>query len=166
MTERAKPGTDGDRPRRAAPPPPPKWRRGLPLIGIIATLLLLFWPVRTTNPTELNYSQFLSRVRAGQVATATIDADGGVSGTLKGGDDYTTQIPTALQDTSLAQELQNNGVQITGEGPGGTSFFDILLTFLPFLLLIGVYVWIGRRAQRQVAGGIGGGIGARANAYP
>jgi cell division protease FtsH len=165
MTERAKSGSTQDRPRPPAPPPPPSWQRWLPWIGLVATALLLFWPVRTTTPTELSYSQFLSQVDAGNVSTAVIDPTGGVTGTLKGGGEYSTQIPTALQDTGLASELQSNGVEITGKPEAGTTLLDVILSFLPFILLIGVYLWFARRAQRQLAGGLGGILGSRAKVY-
>jgi cell division protease FtsH len=165
MTEPAKSGTTGDRPRPPAPPPPPWWQRWLPLIGIVLTALLLFWPVRSTTSTELSYSQFLSNVRGGKVSTAVIDPTGGVTGTLEGGGEYSTQIPTALQDAGLAGELESNGVQITGKPEQGTTLLDLIVSFLPFLLLIGVYVWFARRAQRQLAGGLGGIIGSRAKVY-
>jgi cell division protease FtsH len=165
MTEHAKPGPTRKRPHPPAPPPPPTWQRWLPLIGLLATLLLLFWPMRTTTPTPLTYSTFLSDVRAGKVATAVIDPSGAVTGTLKGGGDYESQIPTALQDTGLASELQSNGVQITGKPQQGTTLLGVIASFLPFLLLIGFYLWISRRAQRQLAGGLGGILGSRAKVY-
>jgi cell division protease FtsH len=165
MTGQAKTPPTADRRTPPAPPPPPRWQRWLPLIGLVATAVLLFWPMGTTEPTELSYTAFLSRVRSGTVSTAVIDANGAVSGSLKDGTDYTTQIPVALQDTDLASELERNGVQITGEGQAGTTLVGVILSLLPFLLLIAVYVWIGRRAQRQLAGGIGGIIGSRAKVY-
>jgi cell division protease FtsH len=115
--------------------------------------------------TELSYTDFLSRVEAGGVATAVIDPGGAVSGTLDNGGDYTTQIPIALQDPGLAEELRANGVEITGEAEPGATVLSVILSLLPFLLLIGVWVYIGRRAQRQLAGGIGGIIGSRAKVY-
>ena len=164
MTEHAKSGRTGDRPTPPAPPPPPTWQRWLPWIGLAATFLLLFWP-RTTPSTELTYSQFLNDVRAGKVATATIDSTGGVTGKLEGGGEYSTQIPTALQDTELAPVLEDNGVQITGEPEPGTTLLGVIISLLPFALLIGLYVWISRRAQRQLAGGLGGILGSRAKVY-
>jgi cell division protease FtsH len=166
MTEHAKSGSTGERPHPPAPPPAPRWQRWLPLIGLALTAVILFWPVRTTPPTELSYSGFLSRVQSGQVTTAVIDASGAVTGTLHGGGEYSTQIPTALQDPTLASDLRDHGVQVTGEGEAGTTLLDVILSLLPFLLLIGVYVWIGRRTQRQLAGGVGGLLGgSRAKVY-
>jgi cell division protease FtsH len=128
-------------------------------------MLILFWPQSSPSVSELSYSDFLSRVQAGDVATAVIDPSGAVTGSLNGGGDYSTQIPTALQDTNLSKELQDHGVQITGEPAPGTSLLGVIVSFLPFILLIGVYLYIGRRAQRQLAGGIGGILGSRAKVY-
>jgi cell division protease FtsH len=165
MTEHAKSGDARDRTRPAAPPPPPAWRNWLLVAGIVLSVLILFWPQSAPTVTELSYSEFLSRVRAGDVATAVIDPSGAVTGTLEQGGDYATQIPTALQDAGLARELERNGVQVTGEGDPGTTLLGVILSFLPFLLLIGVWLYIGRRAQRQLAGGIGGILGSRAKVY-
>jgi hypothetical protein len=105
---------------------------------------------------RLSYSEFLSRVRAGEASTAVIDSSGGVTGTLEGGERYTTQIPTALQDTELASELQ---ATITGQAEGGTTLLDVILSFLPFVLLVGVWLWTGRHTQRQLSGGSAGSSG-------
>ena len=165
MTEHAKSDPSTDRRRPAAPPPPPAWRNWLLVVGLIVSVLILFWPQREPSVSELSYTEFLSRVKSGEIATAVIDPGGAVSGTFENGGDYATQIPIALQDPDLAKELQASGVEITGEGEPGASILSVILSFLPFLLLIGVYLYIGRRAQRQLAGGIGGIIGSRAKVY-
>src|SRR6478735_6125781 len=166
MTEKAKPGQELDHPRPPAPPPPPRWQRWLPLVGLILTLGLLLWPMRNSNaPAELSYTQFLSQVDGGMIATVEIDPSGAVTGTLTAGGEYTTQIPTALQDTGLADELKKKNVQITGKPQPGTTLLGVILSFLPFLLLIGVYLWFARRSQRQIAGGLSGILGSRAKVY-
>jgi cell division protease FtsH len=133
---------------------------------LVITLGLLLWPMRSSSePSELSYTQFLSEVHDGKIATAEIDPSGAVAGTLLAGGDYTTQIPTALQDSSLADELKSKGVQITGKPEPGTTVLGFIISLLPFVLLIGAYVWFSRRAQRQIAGGIGGIVGSRAKVY-
>ena len=128
MTEKAKPGQDLDHPRPPAPPPPPRWQRWLPLVGLILTLGLLLWPMRNSNaPAELSYTQFLSQVDGGMIATAEIDPSGAVTGTLTAGGEYKTQIPTALQDTGLADELKKKNVQITGKPQPGTTLLGLIL---------------------------------------
>src|SRR5690349_23087566 len=117
LTTSAKPREPGagQKSQGPAPPPPPAWRNWLIVVGIAATMLLLFLPLGR-NSSELNYSQFVDKVKANEVKTATIDPNGGVTGTLTNGDNYQTQIPTALQDASLSKLLQEHDVEVTGTG--------------------------------------------------
>ncbi|MGZ8652161.1 MAG: ATP-dependent zinc metalloprotease FtsH [Actinomycetota bacterium] len=161
MSEPTSPSPNASPSRGPAPEPPPGWSRWLPLIGLGVTLLLLFWPVLLRTPaTPLSYTQFQSRVEAGKVATAEVDSSGGVTGTLEDGSTYTTQIPTALQDSELADELRASDVEVTGRATSGTTFLDVLLSFLPFILLMGFYVRMAKRSQRQLAGKTGGMFGS------
>src|ERR1043165_8683023 len=121
MTTPAKPWDPGasQKQRGPAPPPPPAWRNWLVVAGLVLSLFLLFYPFGSSAGTALTYSQFLGKVRANQVSTATIDQNGAVSGTLSNGGNYTSQIPTALQDQNLAPLLEEHHVQVTGTGPPG-----------------------------------------------
>jgi cell division protease FtsH len=113
-----------------------------------------------TPSSQLSYTDFLSRVEAGKVATAEIDETGSVTGTLEGGGTYTTQIPTALGDSELAAQLEDNGVEVTGRTGGGVTPLGVIVNLLPFALLVGFYVWLAKRSQRQLAGGTGGMFGS------
>jgi cell division protease FtsH len=162
----ARPGGPRDRPTPPAPPPPPRWRNYLLLLGLLVTVLLFLRPVATGGgPTTYSYSGFKSLVQRNQVATATIDADGGVTGKLTDGREYETQVPTAVTDDTLIPLLQQHRVKLIAEGPAANSLLSVILSFLPFLLLIGVYVWMGRRAGRQLAGGLSSITGSRAKVY-
>lgn len=165
LTGAAKPGQPNDRPPAPAPPPPPRWRMWLLPAGILITLVLLLIPHMTNTPSKsFSYSKFLSEVDAGDVHTASINPTGAITGTLKGGDNYTSQIPTAITDNQLAPTLKAHNVDVTGVGQGSALLVD-LLSFLPFLLLIGFFIWMGRRSARQLAGGIRGIGGSRAKVY-
>jgi cell division protease FtsH len=121
--------------------------------------------MRGTEPTTLTYSQFLDDVRADTVQTATIDANGEVSGQLKDGTEYRSQIPTALQDTTVAPLLEQHDVQVTGQGPASATVLSVILSLLPLLLFVGLFIFLGRRAGRQLAGGLGSLTGSRAKLY-
>ena len=129
-----------------APSPPPPWRNWLLYVGLAVTLLLLFLPLGKAQSTELSYTQFLNKVAANQVKSATIDPDGSVTGTLSNGTDYTSQIPVALQDTTLTQQLREHRVQIVGKKAASNLLASIVVSLLPFLLLFGVFWYMGRRA--------------------
>ncbi len=165
LTGAAKPGGPNDRVPAPAGPPPPRWRMWLLPAGIFLTLLLFLVPhMSSTTTKSFTYSKFLSEVTAGDVRTASVDPGGALTGTLKGGDDYTSQIPTAIGDTQLAPTLKAHNVDVTGVGAGSALLTD-LLSFLPLLLFVAFFIWIGRRNAKQLAGGIMGFGGSKAKVY-
>src|ERR671916_1780956 len=82
---------------------------------------------------------------------------------------FTTVLPSFV-DPGLEELLIDNGVEISAEPiqEGGGLWQTLLFAFGPALLLIGGYIWLYRRAQRQ-GGGMGGaltGVGrSRARRY-
>jgi len=167
LTGAARPGGPQDRkPAPPAPPPPPRWHSYLIYLGIALTVLLLLRPfMPAENVTTLSYSTFRTRVVQDQVKSVSIDANGAVTGELRDGTKFESQIPVPVQDDQLIPLLTQHHVQVTAQPATTNSLLSIVLSFLPFIFLIGIYVWIARRTQRQVAGGIGGIIGSRAKVY-
>ena len=160
MTPPAKSGHSRETPPKAAPPPPPGWRRWLLPAGLLVTAFLLFLPAMTgsTSPQKIAYSDFLDRVNAGHVKSVTINNLGAVDGHLDNDKQFKTQIPTAVTagTNGLEQTLIAHHVQITGKQSSNSPVLEVILSFLPLLLLIGFFVWSGRTASRSIAGGIGG----------
>ncbi len=133
--------------------------------GILITLLLFTIPhMSGTTTKNLTYSKFLSEVTSGDVRTASVNPGGALSGSLKGGDNYTSQIPTAIDDTQLAPTLKAHNVDVTGVGAGSALLTD-LLSFLPLLLFVAFFIYIGRRNAKQLSGGIMGFGGSKAKVY-
>jgi cell division protease FtsH len=126
------------------------------MIAFIA--LLLFRPgAGGTPPQALTYSGFVGDVTAGKVSTAAITAAGTVSGKLIDGKAYTSQIPTALNDNALSALLLGHRVQVTGTVPSTNSALEFIIDWvLPILIVVGLFVWFGRRSGKQLTGGIGG----------
>jgi cell division protease FtsH len=159
-------GPERKKPTPTAPPPPPRWRTSLIVIGILLTAWLLYNNLAgAPTPVQLNYSEFIQRVEDDQVRSVVIDADGSVTGTLKSGNEFESQLVTAVPDNSVVKLLQAHHVEIGAQPPQETTLLGVILSFLPFILLIGIYLYIGRRAQRAMAGGIGGIGGSRAKVY-
>jgi cell division protease FtsH len=157
LSRSAEPGPPND-PPQPAPQPPPAWRRWLIPIGMLILVLLLFGPslLRSSPTISYSFTAFQNKVTSGQVKSVTIDQNGTVTGVLTDGKDFTSQIPTVLDRTPITQDLSAHHVQITGTQSGGS----FLVTFLPsliwLLLIVGLFVYTGRAAQRSLAGGIGG----------
>jgi cell division protease FtsH len=103
-----------------------------------------------------SYTSFVSEVTANKVSTAVITSTGSVSGELHDGHAYTSQIPTALNDNALSALLLGHKVQVTGKTPSTSWVLGLLDWMLLFLVIIGVFVWLGRRSGNQLSGRIGG----------
>ena len=160
-SEAAKPPPPGDKPLGPAPPPPPRWRKWLLPVGLAITVWLLFLPSMSDPAVSFTYTEFLAEVDADNVATITIETEGDVEGELKDGTEFKSAIPVALSGEELLTRLESHGVMVEARSPG-TSFFDVIIAFAPFLLLVGLFIYLGRRARGQLAGLTGVGK-ARAN---
>src|ERR1039458_7349705 len=101
MSKQSQSPPRGDKPTPSAPPPPPGWRHWLwPAALMVALVLFLFLPrFGGVTSVNLSYSTFISDVQAHKVNTFTLDNSTGSTapgtGTLKNGDDYTTEIGRA-----------------------------------------------------------------------
>ncbi len=164
FTTSAKPGEPPDRGPAPAPPRPPWWRVWLLPAGFLLTFLLFSIPHMTGTPTKnFDYTTFLSQVSSNKVDTASITPGGAISGKLKNGNQYTSQIPTAITDDQLAPTLKAHHVSVTGVGQGSAVLAD-LLSLLPFLLFVAFFIWMGRRGRKALTGVMGFG-GSKAKVY-
>jgi cell division protease FtsH len=125
--------------------------------GIIALLVLglfnLFQNPNTNASKDLPFSTFITEVDKGNVNAVDIRGNE-VSGTFSNGARFKTYAPNYPE---LVQKLTDKGVAITA-GPsedGMPSFFGVLLSWFPMLLLIGVWIFF----MRQMQGGKGGAMG-------
>jgi cell division protease FtsH len=157
LSRSADPGPPKEPPQRT-PAPPPAWRRWLLPIGMLILLGLLFWPalLRGNSATQYSFTTFQNKVTSGQVKSVTIDSTGAVTGVLTNGTHFTSRIPVTLNRAPITQELTAHHVQITATQAGGSWLVTLLPSLIWLLLIVGLFVWTGRAAQRSLAGGIGG----------
>jgi cell division protease FtsH len=126
-------------------------------IAIAFIALLIFHPgTGGTQAQPLSYTSFVSDVTANKVSTAAITSAGAVSGKLHDGAAYTSQIPTALNDSALPTLLLGHKVQVTGTTPSTTSWLALIIDWVfPILIIVGLLIWFSRRS-RQMGGRLGG----------
>ena len=130
------------------------------ILNILLWIAVTFWLVMmlntmtSTEQTEsrsLSYSQFLQELTDGSIREVTIQ-DQTVKGVRTDGSRFETFDPG---DPGLVGDLLKHSVTIRAEPPASPSIFmQMLVAWLPFLLLAGVWIWLMRRS----AGG-GGGAG-------
>lgn len=125
--------------------------RNFALWGLIALALIvmfqMFQPSDGNGPTrEIAYSSFLKAVEERRVESVTIQGDQ-ITGTYT---DSTNGFSTfAPRDPDLVEKLTQQGVTISAKPTtdGRTTFTGILISMLPFILLIGVWIFIMRQMQ-------------------
>ena len=134
--------------------------RNLALWVIVALLLValfnLFQPSGgTANRAQMQvaYSDFLNEVGAGHVRDVTIQGPN-ISGSLTDGRSFATFAPS---DPGLVSRLTEKGVRVVARPieSDQNPLFQILISWFPMLLLIGVWVFF----MRQMQGGGGRAMG-------
>ena len=131
--------------------------------GIMVTLLLIVSLVQggmssdTSGARQLAYSDFITKVDNGEVADVTIresrDQGTRIAGHFSNGEAFSLQ---AVSDPQLIERLRASNVKITAvpASSGMDSFWGMFLSsWLPFLLLIGVYIFFMRQMQSGKGGG-------------
>ncbi len=109
-----------------------------------------FAPQNDRGDASLSYSQFIHAVKAGQVQQVMID-EHVIKGKMQGGQVFRTYAPS---DTHLVDDLLANNVEIKAVPPEQPSLImQLLVSFGPMLLLIGVWVFFMRQMQGGGAGG-------------
>ncbi len=134
--------------------------KNLLLWAVIAVVLMTvfnnFAP-RPESPTELAYSEFIDQVYSNNVRSVLISPDGRrIEGTYENGESFETFSPG---DPGLVKDLLDHDVGIeAGETKPRSLLLDILISWFPMLLLIGVWIFFMRQMQ-------GGGTGRGAMSF-
>src|SRR5688500_11443846 len=108
---------------------------------------------RSIAVSDKSYSQFISDVDAGSVTSVTI-TENIITGVLRDGSRFEVIVP---EGADIISRLEDRGVQITARAPESSPFWGVLLSsWLPFLVIIGVWFFFIRQMQ---GGGRGGAMG-------
>jgi cell division protease FtsH len=125
--------------------------RNLALWAIIAVLLIALFnlfqsPPQRGSSREVAYSEFLQQLDNGRVQSVTISGDR-ITGTYSDSNvGFQTYTPG---DATLVQRLEDRGVTINvkPESDGSNSIFGYLISWLPMLLILGVWIFFMRQMQ-------------------
>ena len=117
------------------------------LIGFLVFLIIDFY--KSNNSVQqsrvVSYSNFLNDVKNGNVSRVEIRGNN-ITGEYSNGTFFSTYSPN---DLSLIDKLEKNNIEIIAQpleknSPG---LFDILISWFPMLLLIGVWIFFMRQMQ-------------------
>jgi cell division protease FtsH len=156
-----------DGPPRAAPPeaPRPPWLAVA--LSTVVMVLFLVYQARVTRGGDVgavDYTQLYAWVQAGKVQKVTIEGRE-VTGSLKaaetvaGGDvtEFRATLPVQ-EDRDLLPLLREKQVDVVAASDA-SPFTSVLVSLLPWGLILGAWWWFSRRAAQSLAGASGGALG-------
>jgi cell division protease FtsH len=125
--------------------------RNLALWAIIAVLLIALFnlfqtPQQRGASREIAYSEFLTDLDAGRIKTVTISGDR-ITGTYTDNNSgFQTYSPG---DPNLVSRLEAKGVVINArpETDGSNTIFGYIISWLPMILILGVWIFFMRQMQ-------------------
>src|ERR1700704_3036288 len=159
------------RPDQTPPPQTPKsprptgsWLRLALLAGLGLYVVILLSPVlgRLSGPArvDLSYSQLITQIEGGNVVDITIQGQS-AQGDLKNSasnngvtnTQFTATLPdnVGLPDSSFYAALKSNNVATTVK-PDTGGLGSLLFSFLPFVVLIAIWIWFVRRSGQAAQG--------------
>jgi len=117
-------------------------------ISLVFVLLYHLFNQPKSVQENIIYSDFVSYAEKGQIVEVTIQGES-ISGKLNNGKNFRTYAP---KDAGLIQILKDKGVRIASK-PAEESpwYMNVLISWVPMLLLIGVWIFFMR--QMQAGGG-------------
>jgi len=127
-------------------------------VGVGLFLMFLFnvfqgeQGLNTGNGSEISYSQFMEAAQGGEVSNVTIKGNELNGNYASGGEEFSVLIPP---NENVVDRLAETSVQISAKNidPNQISIMGVLVSLLPVLLLVGVWIFF----MRQMQGGKGGG---------
>jgi len=125
------------------------------LFPLVVIVLLVWLASQTLIPhskaaEKVTYSRFLTLVQGHQVRTAEFNpSKHSVSFVLKNGTKGSVHYPADQSVPQLTTAMQDNAVNFDSKGTGGFSWLGILVSMLPFVILIAFWIFL----MNQVQGG-------------
>lgn len=126
------------------------------IIGLLLVVLFSLFqnPGQRGGSSEIPYSQFLADAEQGRIRDVTIVGTQEVQGHFSGGRGFSVFTPP---DPTLGKRLSDKGVSVSARPPSENIFGSLLISSLPMLLLVGVWIYLMR--QMQGTGGKAMGFG-------
>jgi len=117
------------------------------VIALMAFMLFRLFNQAEKATTNVGYSEFLNYVENGNITQVVVQGNN-LIGTASQGNQFKTYAPN---DPELITYLRSKKVTITAKAEENSIWFQILISWMPMLLLIGVWIFFMR--QMQAGGG-------------
>ncbi|MET0606760.1 MAG: ATP-dependent zinc metalloprotease FtsH [Beijerinckiaceae bacterium] len=120
---------------------------------VLALVTLFQGPGQRGDSRSIAYSQLMDDAEQGRIAQVTI-AGNEVQGVYRDGQTFSTYIPN---DPQMVPNLRAKGVQVIAKPPSSDtpSIFAILINALPFLVFLGMWIFLSRQMQNGAGRAMG-----------
>jgi cell division protease FtsH len=116
---------------------------------IILCLVVLVWvAIKGTRPQgrQPDFSELVQEIKDGKVDRVVINSTtGDITGKYKNGDEFRSTVPPAYNDFTTL--LLDKGVHVKSEKDNGGNWVSILVNAIPFVLLLGFWIFMMRQMQ-------------------
>ena len=114
------------------------------VISLVFVMIYHLFNQPKTAQTEIIYSEFLSSVEKSQISEVTIQGEN-ITGKMTNGTYFKTYAP---KDPGVVAMLKEKGVRIAAKPAEDSPWYmTLLVSWLPMLLLIGVWIFFMRQMQ-------------------
>ena len=119
------------------------------VIGIIVVLVFdLVSTNKGKNLDEVPFSELMQNVEGGEVREISISAgEQLIHGISSDGKEFKTYVIIDALDSSLLEQFRNQGILVKVEPNQNNPWYGYLLTWLPMLIFIGIWIFFMRQMQ-------------------
>ena len=140
------------------PPPGERRREGWPrwsvwmLVALVLASVIVPGLINRDSGTAIDYSDLIDEVSDGRVNSIVVtNGTGAIKAEAMDDVTYSSKGPVELPETDL-KLLRDRNVTVEFRSESSNPFLSMLPILLPFVLIIGLFWWMQRRAQGQMSG--------------
>lgn len=140
------------------PPPSERRREGWPrwsvwmLVALVLASVIIPGLINRDSGTAIDYSDLIDEVSDGKInAIVVTNGTGAIKAEAIDDVTYSSKGPVELPETDL-KLLRDRNVTVEFRSESSNPFLSMLPILLPFVLIIGLFWWMQRRAQGQMSG--------------
>ena len=129
----------------------PRWSIWMLIALVLASFIVPSLINRETG-TAIDYSSLIDEVAEGRIDSVVVtNQTGAIKAEAIDGTTYTSKGPIELPETDL-KLLRDRNIDVEFRTESSNPFLSLLPILLPFMLIIGLFWWMQRRAQGQMSG--------------
>jgi cell division protease FtsH len=117
------------------------------ILGGAILLYAVFTGKGAQKEQPLNYTQLIEKAKKHEISDATLDEGTGITGKLTDGSKFKTSVSNQQIQADAVKALTENGVGLTIESSSSSQWVFGLLSWLPIVVILGLWIFMMRQMQ-------------------